>query len=178
MKKTLACCVTILVLSFTAGSVNAQNSFVGAKTCKPCHSNDKLAGTAFTVWSKTAHANAFKTLQSEQANKIAKDKGLKTAAAESPECLKCHIVGGGKSAKVSKEEGVSCEACHGAASGFKANHVKPENKAKAIAAGMILPSKDDPKPCQTCHNEESPTFKKFVLAEYWTKIAHSGKPKK
>ena len=43
---------------------------------------------------------------------------------------------------------------------------------------MNLPSKDDPKLCETCHNAESPTAKKFVMAEYWAKIAHGGKPKK
>ena len=178
MKRLFMCCAVIVVgLALAIGSSQAQNKFVGAKTCKPCHSNDKMGGTAYKVWEKSPHADAFKTLQSDEANKIAKDKGLKTAAAESPECLKCHTVGEGKETKLNAE-GVGCEACHGAASGYKTIHLKPENKEKAIAAGLNLPSKDDPKLCETCHNAESPTAKKFVMAEYWAKIAHGGKPKK
>jgi hypothetical protein len=167
----------IAALALAFGSAAAQNTYVGAKTCKPCHSSEKLGGTAYTVWAKTAHAEAFKTLQSDEANKIAKEKGLTKPAAESPECLKCHVAGGGTAAKVSKEEGVSCEACHGAASGYKTIHSKPENEAKAVAAGLILGNKDDSKLCEQCHNAESPTFKKFVLAEMWAKIAHA-KPEK
>ena len=71
-----------------------------------------------------------------------------------------------------KEEGVTCEACHGAASAYKMIHSKPENLEKAKAAGLVLPSKTDAKMCETCHNDKSPTFKGFKMAEMWGKIAH------
>jgi hypothetical protein len=169
----------ILAAMFLLSAIGfAQNKYVGAKFCGACHKSGK-GGTAYAVWEKTSHAKAFTTLQGEEANKIAKEKGLKKPASESPECLKCHVTGGGAATNVEssfkKEEGVTCEACHGAASGYKSLHNKPENLDKAKAAGLILPSKDDAKLCEKCHNAESPTHKKFVMAEMWAKIAH-GKP--
>ena len=108
--------------------------------------------------------------------KIAKEMGLKKSAAESPECLKCHVTGGGTAKNVDKSfnmsEGVTCEACHGPASGYKTLHSKPENKEKAVEAGLVLGNAKDQKPCLTCHNEESPTYKKFTMAEMWKKIEH------
>lgn len=72
----------------------AQNKFVGSKFCMACHKGGK-GGNAYTVWEKSAHANAYKTLTGEAAKKIAKSKGLKTAPAENEACLKCHVTGGG-----------------------------------------------------------------------------------
>jgi nitrate/TMAO reductase-like tetraheme cytochrome c subunit len=165
--------VLVLVVFVAAGMAVAQNKFVGAAKCKACHSVEKMGGLSFKVWEKTPHAKAFATLKTKEADEIAKKKGLKTAAAESPECLKCHVT----AADVKKEDGVTCEACHGAASAFLPIHNKPENKEKAIAAGLMLPKKDDAKLCEKCHNEESPTFKGFKLAEAWAKIEHKGKAK-
>ena len=167
----------VLVLFVMAGLAGAENKFVGAAKCKACHSVEKMGGLAYKVWEKTPHAKAFEALKSKEADEIAKKKGLKTAAAESPECLKCHVSGGGTAAEVKKEEGVTCEACHGAASAFMPIHNKPENKEKAVAAGLMLPKKEESKLCEKCHNAESPTFKGFKMAESWAKIEHKGKPK-
>jgi hypothetical protein len=156
----------------------AQNKFVGSKLCMACHKGGK-GGTAYTVWEKSAHATAFKTLEGEKAKKIAKAKGLKTAPAVSDACLKCHVTGGGKAknldASFRKTEGVGCEACHGAGSGYKMLHAKGE-EAKSKAAGMIIPEKND-KGCVTCHNAESPTHREFKFKEMWAKIEHA-KPTK
>ena len=169
----------LLLVSFLVAVTGyAENKYVGAKFCSACHKSGK-GGTAYAVWEKTPHANAFKTLLGDEAKKIAKEKGLKAAPSEAPECLKCHVTGGGSATNVEagfkKEEGVTCEACHGAASGWKSTHSKPENLEKAKAAGLILGSKDDAKACEKCHNPESPTAKPFVMKDMWAKIAH-GKP--
>lgn len=174
----LVCFLAVLaILAMAVGQ--AQNKFAGAKFCAACHKGGK-GGTAFTVWEKSAHAGAFKTLQGEAAKKIGVEKGLKVAPAEAPECLKCHVTGGGSAKNVEagfkKEEGVTCEACHGAASGYKMIHSKPENAEKSKAAGLMVGAKDDAKPCEVCHNAESPTFKGFKMAEMWAKIEH-GKAK-
>lgn len=167
--------MVIIVFTFPA---LAQNKYVGAKACSMCHKGGK-GGTAYTVWEKTAHANAYKTLLGDEAKKVAKQKGLKVAPSEAPECLKCHVTGGGTAENVDKtfkkEEGVGCEACHGAGSAYKMVHMTG-NVEKAKAAGMIIPAKDE-KLCITCHNEESPTNKAFKFAEMWAKIEH-GKPAK
>jgi hypothetical protein len=170
-------CILFLALTGLAEG-KAENKYVGSKFCAACHKGGK-GGTAYTVWEKSAHAKAFKTLEGEDAKKIAIEKGLKTAPAESPECLQCHVTGGGKAKNVEasfkKEEGVGCEACHGAASGFKMMHSKGD-LAKNKEAGMIIPAKDE-KLCVTCHNEKSPTHKEFKFKEMWAKIEH-GKPEK
>ena len=153
----------------------AQNKYTGAKFCGACHKQEKN-GAVYIVWEKSAHAKAFETLKSKEAEEFAKKKGLTKPASESPECLKCHVTGGGAATNVEatfkKEEGVTCEACHGAASGYKMIHSKPDSKEKAKAAGLMVPSKTDAKPCEKCHNAESPTFKGFKIDEMWAKIAH------
>jgi len=174
MRMSHRVCVVLMLLAFvTAGMSGADNKNVGAAKCKSCHSVEKMGGLAYKVWEKTPHAKAFEALKTKEADEIAKKKGLKTAAAESPECLKCHVT----AADVKKEEGVTCEGCHGAASAYLSIHNKPENKEKAVAAGLLLPKKDDAKMCEKCHNAESPTFKGFKMAEAWAKIEHKGKPK-
>ena len=170
----------VVAVAVTASMTFAQNKFVGVKTCAMCHKM-KDKGEAYQVWEKSAHAKAFEVLKSKESEEIAKKKGLKTPASESPECLKCHVTGGGAATNVEagfkKEEGVTCEACHGAASAFKLTHSKGD-KEKSKAAGMLLPSKTDPKFCETCHNSQSPTFKGFKMAEMWAKIDHHGPAKK
>jgi hypothetical protein len=171
----------LLICTFAlAMSGFAQNKYVGVKLCGSCHKSEKT-GAVYTVWEKTKHAKAFETLKSKEAEEIAKKKGLTKPAAESPECLKCHVTGGGSATNVEstfkKEDGVTCEACHGAASGYKMIHNKPENKEKAVAAGLNLGDKKDSKFCEKCHNADSPTFKGFKIDEYWKQIAH-GLPEK
>jgi hypothetical protein len=169
--------VLLLAVFFTLSGV-AENKYVGAKFCGACHKSGK-GGNAYAVWEKSGHAKAFETLKTAAADEIAKKKGLKTAAAESPECLKCHVTGGGSAKNVEagfkKEEGVTCEACHGAASGYKMLHNKGDI-AKAKEAGLMLDK--SPKLCEKCHNAESPTHKDFKFDEMWAKIEHKLPPKK
>ncbi|MBM2840480.1 MAG: beta-propeller repeat-containing protein [Bacteroidetes bacterium] len=169
-----------LIVAFT---MQADNKYVGAKKCMACHKTEKLGGLAYTVWEKSAHANAYKTLLGEKAKAIAKEKGMTTAPAESEACLKCHVTGGGAAKNVDagfkKEEGVTCEACHNAASGYLSIHNKKTeaDKAKAKAAGLVKLAKNE-KSCTTCHNSESPTSKAFKFEEMWAKIEHKLPPKK
>jgi hypothetical protein len=171
--------ICLLVVSFVG---QAEKKFVGAKKCMACHKTEKLGGLAYIVWEKSKHAKAYQTLLGEEAKKIAKEKGLK-AAHEAPECLKCHVAGGGTAKNVDatfkKEEGVTCESCHGAASGFMVLHSKKDeaSKKKAIEAGLVKLEKNE-KLCVTCHNSESPTFKGFKFAEMWAKTEHSKPAKK
>jgi len=180
--RLLATAASVLLCSlFVTTAGVSQNKYIGTKMCSACH-KQKKAGETYKVWQKSAHANAYKTLQTEEADKIAEEKGLKKSAAESPECLKCHVTGGGTAENVDKSfkisEGVTCEACHGAGSGYKTLHSKPENKEKAIEKGLVVGDEKDEKRCITCHNEESPTFKKFDMAEMWKKIEHKLPEKK
>jgi hypothetical protein len=158
--------IIFLVIPFM---LNAQNKYVGVKMCKVCHQSEKQ-GKQFDIWQKSKHAEAFKTLSSDTANAIAKAKGLKKTAAESPECLECHAITADTKLMA---DGVQCESCHGAGSAYK-NMAIMKDKAKAIKAGLAE-FKDEAaieKLCRTCHNEKSPTKKEFNFKEMWPKIKH------
>lgn len=180
-------CTFVLFISFVlAVSARAEDSkYVGSSVCKACHNTDKM-GKQYDIWSKSKHAKAIEVLKSEAANKIAKEKGLKTSAVEAPECLACHVAGGWKNpaiydAKFSKDEGVGCEGCHGAGSGYKTKHQKKEKLEEAKKAGMKLLKVADgsaEKHCLTCHNAKSPTYKEFKFAAQWDKIKHPKPPAK
>ncbi len=162
--------ILVLVVGFSA---QAQNKYVGVKTCSMCHKADKT-GNQFGVWSKSAHAQAYKTLTGEKAAAIAKAKNIKNAA-EAPECLECH---GAVDAKLigtyDVKDGVQCETCHGPGSAYK-TMATMKDKPKAIAAGLheFKDAAAIEKFCKTCHNEKSPTNKAFKFDEYWAKIKHT-----
>jgi len=158
--------VIFLVIPFM---LKAQNKYVGVKMCKMCHQSEKQ-GKQFDVWQKSKHTEAFKTLSSDTANAIAKARGLKKTAAESPECLECHAITDDTKLMA---DGVQCEMCHGAGSSYK-NMAIMKDSVKAVAAGLVL-YKDKAaieKKCKTCHNEKSPSYKTFKFEEMWAKIKH------
>lgn len=148
--------------------------YEGTQVCGMCHKSEK-AGQQLKIWQESQHAKAYKTLQTPEADKIAAEKGFKTKAAETKECLKCHASGYDvdKSligAKFKVEEGVQCETCHGAGSAYKAMAVM-KNRDEAVKKGLIVYDNKE-KFCTGCHNAESPTFKEFKFDEMWNKIKH------
>ena len=133
---------------FLAGSLFAQKpTFIGADKCRVCHKVEH------TSWATTKHAKAIESLKPEEQKK--------------KECLECHTTGA-----ANELPGVQCEACHGPGSAYKTISVM-KDKAKAIAAGLILPTE---KVCVGCHNKKSPTFKGFNFAESASKV-HDKKKK-
>ena len=178
-KRTLtlaAVCTLLLVLSS-----QGQNKYVGVKICAMCHRSEKQ-GKQFDIWKGSNHSKAYETLTTARADSIAKAKGLKKAAAESPECLQCHVIGHNVAANLidkafDYKDGVQCETCHGPGSVYKTISIM-KDRQKAVAAGLKL-AKDDAeieKLCRTCHNEKSPGYKGFKFEEKWPKIKHA-KPK-
>ncbi|GBD88915.1 perchlorate reductase subunit gamma precursor [bacterium BMS3Abin03] len=163
-----------ITLVFVPVFLFAQHSYVGVKTCGMCHRSEK-SGNQLGIWKNSQHSKAFETLLTEKADKVAKDKGLKTKASESPECLKCHVTGYNVDAsllgkKFKMEDGVQCETCHGPGSDYKKKSIM-EDKDKAIANGLLLYKKPE-ELCIKCHNEESPFYKEFKFTEFWDKIKH------
>ncbi len=172
--KTAATFITLalMFMAVSAFTNNAAPANIGAKSCKACHSNAKMGGVSYKAWEKTPHASAFKTLQTAAADKIAADKGFKTKAAETPNCLGCHVTD-----KKFAAEGVGCESCHGAGADYKTKHSK--DVQEGVKLGLKLPKTKDgsaEKLCKDCHNDKSPTYKPLKFAEAWKKVAHpSGK---
>jgi Cytochrome c554 and c-prime len=171
MKKLVEISVMLALVAFFALPSAAQHKYVGVTMCSVCHKTEKQ-GKQFDIWKSTAHASAFKTLESPKAEEVAKAKGLKVKASEAPECLECHVTGHGVdkslTAMLKVEDGIQCESCHGPGSDYK---LIMKDKAKAEAAGLVL-AVDDPKLCTQCHNSKSPTFKEFNYKASWDKIKH------
>ena len=165
----------MLLASFTLVAQD-KAQFVGVKTCSMCHKKPEQ-GEQLKIWEASAHAKAYATLKTAEADKIAADRGLGKAV-EAAECLKCHATGYNEdAARIGKrfnvEDGVQCETCHGAGSEYKSKKVMQDH-AKSVAAGMkdFTVEGAAEAQCRECHNEESPTFKGFEFKEMWEKIKH------
>ncbi len=165
-----------LIVGFSTNVVS-QNKFVGVQKCAMCHKAEKY-GNQIKKWESDPHSKAFNTLQTAKADKIAKEKGYKTKAAETPECLDCHVPQHNLSANLLTKDfnfsdGVQCESCHGAGSEYKAMPIMKDH-AKAVKNGLIdyKNEKDIEKMCVSCHNPKSPAYKPFNFKEMWTKIQH------
>ena len=179
MKNSMGVIVIVISFFFLSSITDAQqkvaHKYIGTKMCGVCHKGEKK-GNVLEIWQKSKHPQAYKALESAEAAKIAKEKGLKKPANESPECLKCHVPTTGLDKSLltpsyDPKDGVQCETCHGAGFDYKSIAVMKDH-AKSIAAGLIM-GKDDPKLCTKCHNSESPTYKEFKYPEFWAKIKHT-----
>ncbi len=162
----------LVVLAFFAGTfLQAQDfKYIGSAKCKMCHMKP-ATGDQYNVWLKGPHANAMKTLATDEAKKIATAKGIADPTTDAA-CVKCHSTVGhiDKSlvAGIVMSEGVSCESCHGPGSMYKGASIM-KNQELALQKGMILPTEEV---CKSCHNSGSPTYKAFNYAEFSAKIAH------
>ncbi len=148
--------------------------YVGVKTCGMCHKKPSQ-GEQLKIWKKSKHAQAYKALLMEKADKIAAKKGFKTKAAETPECLKCHVTAYNVDKKLlgkkyKKEDGVGCESCHGPGSAYKKRKIMKDKKL-AVENGLLI-YKEHEKLCTQCHNPDSPTFVARDFSKMWDKIKH------
>lgn len=171
MATVLAAGFVLAVSLNTAPSFADEPAYVGAEKCKMCH-NSPAKGAQFSKWVESKHAKAFAILATEEAKKIAAGKRIADPQKAS-ECLKCHVTGHGAPAarlidKYKVTDGVGCESCHGAGGAYWKMDVM-KDRAKSVAAGMIVPGE---KTCTGCHNAESPTFKGFDFATAIAKVAH------
>lgn len=149
--------------------------YVGTKNCVTCHKGDSK-GRQLEIWQDSKHSQAFLSLQTPEADKIAKDKGFDTPAAETPLCVKCHVLGKDINAEeledsFDKTQGVQCETCHGPGSEYKKLSIM-KDRQQAVVNGLILHDNGE-EFCRTCHNSDSPTYKDFNYEEYWAKIKHT-----
>ena len=168
--------VAILFLAFLPLNASAvEAKYTSERDCSRCHKKE-LIGNQTAVWKKTKHADAFKTLKSEEAVKVAKELGLAGPPHESDECLRCHATAHGippeevEKRPLSLNDGVQCESCHGPGSEYKGNEVMSDHD-QSVAAGMWEPGKDE-KICTAWHNEESPSSKEFDYEKRKEEIAH------
>lgn len=157
------------------------NHYIGAAKCKLCHSTE-ASGNAYECWTKSKHAEAFKTLAGDAAKKTGAEKGV-TDPAKDDKCLKCHVTGFGLAEDQFKKGfdralGVQCETCHGPGEAHvtarmaAAGEEKPDAKGPAKIPEGEIALNADPKFCQGCHNKDSPNYKPFCYHEFLAKVAH------
>jgi len=166
--------VSAALFFFVNNSVFAAEThkFVGVKKCSMCHKSE-AKGNQYGQWLASKHSKAYETLASPGAQEAAKKAGITENPQESAVCLECHTTGydadsGLLGEGFIKAEGVQCEACHGAGGDYLSLSVM-KDKAKAIGAGLIIPTKEL---CLKCHNSKSPTYKDFNFNEYYPEVAH------
>ncbi len=172
-----------LLLSFSSRNYShdiAMYQYIGVKKCAgTCHKGD-AKGNQLEIWQSSKHSQAWKTLETEEANELAKKKGFETPAAETPECIKCHVLGKDIvetefEDTFDKTQGVQCESCHGPGSEYKKLSIM-KDRDKSIENGLIVHDEKEAF-CTQCHNSESPTFESFNYDELWEQIKHP-KPSK
>lgn len=193
IKKRLLSALALALLGLFSASLAASpepqapqtkkaNRYIGATKCKNCHGATE-SGNQFECWTKAKHAEAFKTLGTDAAKKVATEKGIADAQKDE-KCTKCHVTAVGVPEEqimrgFDRTQGVQCETCHGPGEAhMKARMAeamkedKPDPKVrKVVPEGEIL-VRAGPELCLTCHNSESPSFKKFCYPERLAKIAH------
>ncbi len=129
-------------------------------------------GDQFGIWSDSGHSNAFDILFSEDAKKIAAEKGIETPSSDIG-CLKCHLTGYDVGFEdmgpfYRREDGVSCEGCHGPGGDYAFFSIM-RDKENAIKKGLNPSPKET---CGGCHNDECHFVTPLNFEEALEKISH------
>ena len=83
----------LLLIQSENSKSQSEGKYVGVNTCvglvtKPIHRGKQL-----DIWKNQKHSQAYVNLQTPEADKDCQDKGFTTPAAETKECLRCHVLG-------------------------------------------------------------------------------------
>ena len=166
----------LLISGLLAGSLHAQNNtaelpqyadeqHIGVATCanSMCHGvrvmtePSNVRQNEYHTWLfNDRHAQAYKTLLSDESKKIAQKLGLESAATAAI-CLDCHADNVPKNKQGPEfhiTDGVGCEACHGGAEKYIATHtIKPYSQERNINDGMYPtgPLASRTLLCTSCH---------------------------
>jgi hypothetical protein len=125
---------------------------VGVASCSgsTCHGRSEPTGKVvrqdeLMIWQDEsspagAHSRAWRVLQSQRSQAIARRLGKPNATSE-PMCLGCHATPAASTARGPRfqvSDGVGCEGCHGPASGWLSSHYAVgANHAQNVARGLV-----------------------------------------
>lgn len=161
----------LLAVSVTAQAqqpvlpIDATDRHLGVATCagSTCHGapepfdSSTVLQNEFVTWHREdRHAQAYKTLLTEQSQRIARNLGLE-AAHTATECLVCHtdyVAEERRGARFQLSDGVGCEACHGGAQRWLGVHVTGEADHQANMNAGLYPTEDPAARatlCLSCH---------------------------
>jgi hypothetical protein len=169
--------VLLLIGEACVMGADEPNKYYGAEKCKNCHAS-AAKGNPYEVWSKMKHAQAYATLASPEAKKIAAERKIDDPQ-KSDACLVCHVTAFGvpaeqKHKKFDQTLGVQCESCHGPGG----KHVPARLAAEGDETKVQQIGKDEIihdvtiETCKKCHNEKSPSYKPFCFRKAAKAIAH------
>ena len=180
---------SIAALTILSLPAHAQDKYVGAKTCARCHSADEN-GNAFHQWQTSKHAGAYRTLKTHSEGTARKcgdlelwiveigrgaKYGLPRPAAESKECLPCHVTAFGADPQIlapsfDPQDGVQCESCHGPGSAHAEARAAKDGGNAAAGLKRYEDKRAIKAQCRTCHEG---TCGDFDFAVMWPKVRHS-----
>jgi hypothetical protein len=144
---------------------NDENIHLGVASCasSTCHgsiiprSSSRVLQNEYITWSrKDAHAQAYKTLLTEESKKIANKLGLKSAQTAKI-CLDCHsdnVASNMRGERFQIDDGIGCESCHGGAEHYIKSHTNRKVERLVNINNGLYPS-DNPvkrsRLCLSCH---------------------------
>ena len=148
-----------LAQAVSAASESAHQ-YVGAEKCKTCHGKE-LMGDQYSQWLEGPHHQAYRTLQQEPSQQLARKLGLTSPPQESAECLRCHVTAFGLPAtrivtELDPGNGVQCESCHGPGRDYRKKSIMSD--IELAAEKGLWDGGGDASICTGCHNSDSPTF--------------------
>lgn len=184
--------VSVSVLALVPLTGRAAVEYVGVKVCARCHDTVE-GGDALRRWQASKHGEGYKGLVARTESKARNlgdlelwvvevgrgvRYGLPKPAAQSKECLPCHVTGFGAKAQslaptFDPKDGVQCESCHGPG----AAHVAART-AKTGGEAKMKRYKDESAIeglCSTCHEAEGPCGD-FDFKTAWPKVKHAAMP--
>jgi hypothetical protein len=167
MRKTWMLAALLLAAApVFAQSPAAPASHLGVATCASgvCHGVAKpLEGASvlrneYVTWSHfDPHAGAYRTLLSEDSQRMAARLGIQ-AAEKDPLCLDCHsenVPAARRGPRFQFDDGVGCEACHGASERWIASHDDAPRirHADNVARGLVALERAEVRApvCSACH---------------------------
>jgi YVTN family beta-propeller protein len=151
--------------------------YIGAQACGECHQGPEM-GHQFSKWRLSAHAKAYAALSHPAAAEITRLSGLLEEPHRSRMCLGCHSTAAEaeeweRAEGFHLEDGLQCEACHGPGSEYAPEDIM-RDRAKAMAHGLKMPTKEDCLLCHRAKGSHDAVLKKkpFDLDAAWQAIAH------
>ncbi len=157
-----------------------QPVYVGSRVCGGCHAGPH-SGWQYAHWLGSPHAQAYASLWTPEAKRIALLSGIPGEPQESLACLGCHATawdteGWERDETFILEDGVQCERCHGPGSEY-AEAAVMTNPEAARRAGLRYPKREE---CVKCHaakgSHEAVLGPSGFEIEAWKRRLYHGRP--